>query len=193
MSGTTKVGREDKAREEALLLAAGQGDVDALRQLYRIFERPLYTLGNRWLGDPKLAEDLVQEVTLRIWRGAATYDPARGAASSWIFGIARNVSLDLVRARNRAPIPVAEPRTEGPAPWDEDAAWQAWQVAKAVRHLSLDQQKIIELAYVKQFTQSEIARTLGVPLGTIKTRLYQALKKLKVELADMGIVEAEGS
>ncbi|MDQ3951875.1 MAG: RNA polymerase subunit sigma-70, partial [Actinomycetota bacterium] len=77
--------------EDRLLQAVARGDVDALRALYRSFERPLYALGIRWLNDPKLAEELVQEVTLRVWRRAGRYDPERGAPSSWIFGIARNV------------------------------------------------------------------------------------------------------
>ncbi len=191
MGLTVKADRDEKAREERLLEAVGRGDEVALRELYRLFERPLYTLGVRWLGDPKLAEELVQEVTLRVWRAAAGYKPERGAASSWIFGIARNVALDLGRARGRRPVPVAEPRVDAPAPWDEDSAWQAWQIAKALRQLSPDQQKVVELAYVREYTQSEIASALGIPLGTVKTRLYQALRKLRPIMIGMGIVEEE--
>ena len=172
--------------EDELLQAVARGDVDALRMLYRSFERPLYALGIRWLNDPKLAEELVQEVTLRVWRRASRYDPERGAAGSWIFGIARNVAADLARARARAPLPVADPG-EQTAPWDEDRAWTAWEVARAVTGLPEDQRRVVELAYANQMTQSEIAAELGIPLGTVKTRLYAGLRKLRAVFAERGI------
>jgi RNA polymerase sigma-70 factor, ECF subfamily len=185
--------QELRASENDALLAVARGDVEALRTLYRAFERPLYTLGMRWLNDADLAEELVQEVTLRIWRRASNFDPARGAAGSWIFGIARNVASDLARSRARDPIPMAEPRPEATAPWDEDAAWQSWQIAGALRTLPIEQQKVLELAYVHQFTQSEIAQALKIPLGTVKTRLYHALRKLRGIFIEMGIVEEPAS
>jgi RNA polymerase sigma-70 factor (ECF subfamily) len=172
--------------EDELLLSVARGDVDALRALYRSFERPLYALGIRWLNDPKLAEELVQEVTLRVWRRASRFDPERGASSSWIFGIARNVAADLARARSKAPVPVAEApgRT---APWDEDRAWTAWEVARAVAQLPEDQRRVVELAYADQMTQSEIAAELRIPLGTVKTRLYAGLRKLRAMFVERGI------
>lgn len=174
--------------EDQLLLAVARGDVDALRALYRSFERPLYALGIRWLNDPKLAEELVQEVTLRVWRRASRYDPERGASSSWIFGIARNVAADLARARARAPLPVADPGEGRTDPWDEDRAWTAWEVARALARLPEDQRRVVELAYANQMTQSEIAVELGIPLGTVKTRLYAGLRKLRAIFAESGIV-----
>jgi RNA polymerase sigma factor (sigma-70 family) len=177
-------------REEELLLATGRGDVNALRELYRSFERPLYALGIRWYDDTDLAEELVQEVTVRVWRKASKYEPARGTASAWIFGVARNVAADLARARNRRPVPFSQiPIEDEAAPWDEDEAWEAWEVGKAIRSLPREQQKVIELAYVYQFTHSEIARALDIPLGTVKTRLALALTKLQARLARSGLVE----
>lgn len=102
--------------------AVAHGDERALSELYDCFERPLFSLGMKWLGDAKMAEDLVQDVTLRIWKGAPTFDSARGEASSWIFGIARNVSIDLFRARRRLPTPVEEVEADPGPQWDEDAA-----------------------------------------------------------------------
>ena len=175
-----------RADEDSLLAAVGRGDVDALRMLYRSFERPLYALGIRWLNDPKLAEELVQEVTLRVWRRASRFDPELGASSSWIFGIARNVAADLARARARAPVPVAD-TPDRAAPWDEERASTAWEVARAVALLPEDQRRVVELAYANQMTQSEIAAALGIPLGTVKTRLYTALRKLRAIFAERGI------
>lgn len=192
MGSAVPGGHALRTDEDELLLGVARGDVDALRALYRSFERPLYALGIRWLNDPKLAEELVQEVTLRVWRRAGKFDPARGASSSWIFGIARNVASDLARARARAPVPVAEPGDDRSAPWDEDRAWTAWEVARAVARLPEDQRRVVELAYSNQMTQSEIAVELGIPLGTVKTRLYAGLRKLRAIFAESGIV-SEGT
>ena len=191
METEAKAGRAQRALESELLLAVARGDMEALRKLYRAFERPLYTLGVRWLTDPEMAEELVQEVTFRMWRRAWSFDPARGAAGSWIFGIARNVASDLARARTRNPAPTADLETSV-EPWDQDAAWQSWQVAQAVRTLPVEQQKVIQLAYVMHMTQSEIAESLGIPLGTVKTRLYHGLRKLRTVLVESGVVEELG-
>lgn len=185
---TPRAAHAHRAREDELLQRVAAGDADALRALYRAFERPLYTLGVRWLEDAELAEELVQEVTLRVWRRAPSFDPERGAAASWIFGIARNVASDLARARARAPLPVEDVAPER-APWDEDTAWRDFQVAMAVGELSPEQQRVVHLAYVLQFTHSEIAQALGIPLGTVKTRLYAALSRLRVRLGQLGLVE----
>ena len=184
----TRVKRSTKRRDEdELLLAISRGDAQALRALYKSFERPLYTLGMRWLRDPELAAELVQEVTLRIWRRADSFDPRKGAASSWIFGIARNVSIDIARARIRDPVPEEEPRVDGPEIWDDDLVWEGWQITRALRSVPEEQAKIILLAYVEQMTQSEIAEHLQIPLGTVKTRLYQGLRKLRKRLEEMGM------
>lgn len=179
--------------ESELLVAAGRGDLDALRLLYRAFERPLFSLGLRWLGDPGLAEELVQEVTVRIWRHARNYDPARAAAGSWIFGVARNVALDLDRGQRRRPVPVEQPLPDKAVSHDEEAAWEAWQVARAVGELPPDQRRVVELAYGEHLTHSEIAARLGIPLGTVKTRLYAALKVLRVRLAELGVLAGESA
>ena len=174
--------------ENELLRAVGRSDPDTLGELYRAFERPLYSLGMRWLSDHKLSEELVQEVTFRIWRRASTFDERRGAASSWIFGIARNVAADLARERARRPLALADPpRAE--EVWDEDKAWEAWQVSLELKRLPRQQQEIIELAYGRDMTQAEVARTLGIPLGTVKTRLYAGLKSLRRSLVERGVVE----
>ena len=183
-------GYQSQRRQESdLLQTVAEGDVEAMRELYRGFERPLYSLGRRWLQDPNLAEELVQEVAIRIWKRAKSFDPEKGAASSWIFGVARNVASDLATARQKAPVPVEDAHAITEA-WNEESAWTAWQVSRAVKELPVDQQKVVELAYVLQMTQVEIAETLGVPLGTVKTRLYSALRKLKISLDELNAAEA---
>ncbi|MPZ91122.1 MAG: sigma-70 family RNA polymerase sigma factor [Actinobacteria bacterium] len=190
MESGAQTSATQRHREGDLLEGIARGDQAALRQLYRAFERPLYTLGIRWLHDQALSEELVQEVTLRIWRRASSFDPSKGAASSWIFGIARNVASDLGRARQRVPTPVGDLVVPtGSEPWDEESSWQQWQVATAIQNLPVEQQRIIHLAYVLQFTQSEIAKALDIPLGTVKTRLYQGLRALRPMLSELGITE----
>ncbi len=182
-------GQKELTREEELLIAVGQGDDVALRDLYGRFERPLYALAYRWYGDKDLAEELVQEVTVRIWKKANTYDRARGTASAWIFGVARHLATDLARARARRPVPTDDEITVESRPWDEDEAWQQWEVAKAVAELPGDQQDVVRLAFTHQHTQSEIAERLDVPLGTVKTRMRLALQKLEPKLAERGLIE----
>lgn len=179
-------------REEDLLVAVGQGDEVALRDLYGRFERPLYALAYRWYQDKDLAEDLVQEVTVRIWKKAHTYDLERGTASAWIFGVARHLATDLVRAKGRRPTPVEEPIASDTRPWDEDDAWRQWEVAKAVAELPPDQQDVVRLAFNHHHTQSEIATRLDLPLGTVKTRMRLALQKLEPKLVERGLLEGSG-
>jgi RNA polymerase sigma-70 factor (ECF subfamily) len=186
------VGTEQAWSEEELLVAVGRGDLEALRRLYRAFERPLYSLGIRWLGTPRAAEELVQEVTVRLWRKASSYDPSRGNAGSWIFGVARNLARDIARSERRHPPPTGD--VVVPAePWDEERAWQGWQAVSALRKLPSDQQRVVELAYVEQYTHSEIADALGIPLGTVKTRLYEGLRRLRRTLVAEGVLEEASS
>ena len=178
--------QDQRAREAELLLAVATGEVGALRELYRGFEKPLYSLAMRWLRDPDLAEELVQEVTIRIWRRAGSFNPEKGAAGSWIFGVARNVASDLANAAKRRPTPMDQlPESEGP--WDDEASWTSWQVAQALKALPSEQKRIVEMAFVLQMTQSEIAQALSIPLGTVKTRLYAGLKKARLALAEVGL------
>ncbi len=185
---STSVDGDPRERQNELVEAVGHGDERALSELYDCFERPLFSLGMKWLGDPKLAEELVQDVTLRIWRGAATFDRSRGAASSWIFGIARNVSIDLFRSRKRAPTPVEDVAAPVRGEWDEDSAWRSWEVAEALSSLPVEQQRVIELGVVNQFTHVEVAETLRVPLGTVKTRMYLGLRTLRKRLEEMELM-----
>ena len=193
MNGRDPTSSEEREAERKhqidLLLAISRGDDEALSELYDLFERPLFSLGMRWLSDRGLAEELVQEVTLRIWKGAPTFDPRRGHASSWIFGVARNTANDLLRSSRRTPTPVDVPSELNTNTFDEDAAWLAWTVAEALGTLPREQREVVELAFVNQCTHSEVARSLDIPLGTVKTRMYLGLKKLRAKLLDLGVLE----
>jgi RNA polymerase sigma-70 factor (ECF subfamily) len=155
------------------------GDHGAFDELYSRYVRAVLGLALRRLGDRGRAEDAVQDTFAAIWRSARTYDPSRGAATTWIYAVARNAITDGLR---RTPEPVTEPpetEAEGRDTSDEaDAAWAAWRVHRALEALSGNERRVIELAYWGGLSQSEIAGKLRIPLGTVKTRTRSALARL---------------
>jgi RNA polymerase sigma-70 factor, ECF subfamily len=170
-----------------LLCRVGERDLQAFEALYRRYARPLYALALRRLRDPGRAEDAVQEAFTAVWRSAATYRPERGPAAPWLFRVAHNTVIDAHRAsgRDRAH-PVGDP-PETPAPDaspDESAeqAWVAFCVHAAVAELPERERVPLELAYWHGQSQSEVARQLGLPIGTVKTRTRSGLARLAARL-----------
>lgn len=170
-----------------LVCRVGDRDLEAFEALYRRYARPLYGLALRRLGDPSRAEDAVQEAFTAVWRSAATYRPERGPAGPWLFRVAHNVVVDAHRGRSRdRSYPVGDP-VETPAPDagpDESAeqAWVSFCVHAAVAELPERERVPLELAYWHGKSQSEIARALGVPIGTVKTRTRSGLARLAARL-----------
>jgi RNA polymerase sigma-70 factor, ECF subfamily len=133
------------------------------------------------------AEEMVQEVMLTVWHKAGQFDPVRANAEAWIFGIARNLRIDLLR-RGRLAAPLRDPSdatTSLPLP---DAIVAAERSARAVRQaiaaLPPDQLQILHLAFFEDLSHGEIQRRLNLPLGTIKSRLRLAMSKLRLALKD---------
>jgi len=166
-------------RDEDLLRRVADRDRDAFETLYRRYARPVYALAVRRLGDREGAEEAVQETFAAVWRSARSFRPERGAASSWLYAIARNAVVDRFRAR---PDPVAEPPetiSEQAGPDERaEAGWLAWRVHRAVSQLPQHEREVVELAYWKGLSQSEVASRLEIPLGTVKTRTRAALARL---------------
>jgi RNA polymerase sigma-70 factor (ECF subfamily) len=138
---------------------------------------------------PSVAEELAQETMLRVWRKAAAYDPKSGAASTWIFVIARNLRIDRLRGE-RAPDELDVDPSDAPEtpPTGETAmilSERSERVRKALTALSPEQSLIVRLFYFEERPHSEIARTLGVPLGTVKSRVRLAIERLRVQLEDL--------
>jgi RNA polymerase sigma-70 factor, ECF subfamily len=144
----------------------------------------VYGLGLRLLGDQGLAEDLVQETLLRLWRSAPRFDPDRATVRTFLFTIARRAAVDLWR-RRRDRIEVAGSEIE---PVVEDEAFEALLVSLDVRYaldeLSAKHREVLELHYRGDLTQQQISERLNVPLGTVKTRAYHALRALKSKLEE---------
>jgi RNA polymerase sigma-70 factor, ECF subfamily len=173
------------AGEEARLLAlVAAGDRDApLVELYGRYARRVYGLGLRLLGDQGLAEDLVQETFLRLWRSASRFDPGRATVRTFLFTIARRAAVDLWRRRDK--VEAAGHDTE---PLVDDEAFEALLVSLDVREaldeLSAKHREVLELHYRGDLTQQQISERLDVPLGTVKTRTYHGLRALKRKLEE---------
>jgi RNA polymerase sigma-70 factor, ECF subfamily len=170
-----------------LLRAVGAGDRDrALPELYRRYERRLYGLGLRMLGDRGLAEELVQETFVRIWRTADRFDPERGTVPAFVFAIARRLAVDLWRRPSSRPF---EPESEAAARPDTafDQVLLEVAVRDALDSLSDAHRQVLELSYHSDLTQTEIARRLGISVGTVKSRSYHALRAFHRAVEERGI------
>ena len=172
-----RVMSESPAR--SLLKKLAQGDRAALADFYDLYAGLVNGLALRILRDVAEAEDVVQEVFLQAWRQADRYDAQRGTPEAWLCTIARTRALDRLRRKaarredgaDAAPVATSVPKTE-----------EALAVRKALDGLSADQRRAVELAYYGGLTQSEIAKALGAPLGTIKTRIRTAMIRLREAL-----------
>ncbi len=175
------------ASEDAALLAlVGRGDRgEPLHTLYAHFAGRVYGLGIQLLGDRGLAEELVQETFIRIWRTADRYDPELGSPSTFIFTIARRLAIDLWRRPSSRPV---EPEAASPADDDRvDAVLVRLEVREAMNSLTKAHREILELSYLQGLKQGEIAARLEIPLGTVKTRSHHALRSLKAALQQRGV------
>ena len=181
------VERQDLTDGE-LIGRVADGDAGAFEELYGRYVRAVLGLALRRLGDRGRAEDATQDAFVAIWRSARTYDPIRGSGAPWLYAVARNAITDGLR---RLPEPTAElqdgPGSE-PDPVDHaEQEWTAWRVHRALEVLPVHERPVIELAYWKGLSQSEIAETLAIPLGTVKTRTRSALARLARALEEDGL------
>jgi RNA polymerase sigma-70 factor (ECF subfamily) len=175
--------------DEAVLALVARSDETALAELYDRFGRVAYGLALRILRDPSLAEDAVQEAFLAVWRTADRFLSERAKASTWVLTIVHRRAVDVVRReeRRRAEPIEDEPHPAGEAT-DEEASLRERRriVQEALAKLPPDQRQALELAYYGGLTQSELAERLGQPLGTIKSRMFAALARLRELLVDAG-------
>ena len=184
---STKLGH---LSDEALLALASRGDETALGELYDRYGRIAYGLALRILRDRALAEDAVQEAFLAVWRSSGSFRAEQGKPSTWILTLVHRRAVDIVRREERRR---SEPVDEMVQPAGEATDEEAWLraqrqvVQEALRKLPPDQREAIELAYYGGFTQSELADRLGQPLGTIKSRMFTGLKRLRELLAEAGL------
>jgi RNA polymerase sigma-70 factor, ECF subfamily len=164
-----------------------RGSENALAELYDRFGGVAYGVALRVLRDPGLAQDAVQDAFLAAWRTAAAFDPARGSASTWLLTLVHRRAVDLVRREERRRADVLDesaPVASGGST-DEAAEVRAQRraVQAALAELPSDQREALELAYYGGLSQSQLAERLGIPLGTVKSRMFTALATLRDLLA----------
>ena len=165
--------------DELLLERIADGDHDAFEILYRRYARPVLALAQRRLGDAGRAEDALQEAFVSVWRSASTYRPDRGAATTWLYAVARNAIADRGRRRQELPAePSDQPSSDAGPDELAEREWLRWRVHSALESLNESERELIVLAYWGGLSQSEIADRLGIPLGTVKTRTRTALSRL---------------
>lgn len=184
----------DRSDQELIEQIRHDRDQQAMAALYDRYSRPVYSLAFHMLRDPRGAEDVVQDVFLGFWQRPFTYIEARGTFGPWILRVTRNRSIDVIRKRSRERSPgsdeaaaLFEERIVDPDPEPGEQVWTqavAHQVRAAMHQLNDAQRQVIELAYFAGMTQSEMADHLGIPLGTIKTRVRTALRRLSDIMAD---------
>lgn len=185
------VGPSDVEAPEAVLERAARGDTRALLELYDRFAPALMAVALRITGSRAEAEDVVQEAMTRAWREASTFDRGRGSAAAWLVTLTRNRAIDVVRSRRRREdhhkSEVESPPELGATPEAEvSSAERAVAVRQAIAVLTADQRAVLDLAYFSGLSHSEIAEKLNQPLGTVKTRIAQAVRRLREELSRFG-------
>ena len=191
VTSPTSSAAADRARDFSrdIQSIAEVADRAAFARLYEYFAPRVASYLARLGAPPNVAEELVQETMLSVWRKAASFDPSRAGASTWIFTIARNLRIDYLR-RDRSPADLLPDPSEEPdeAPTTEVAMINAQRddrLREAMGSLSREQAEIVRLVYFQDRPHSEISRILGLPLGTVKSRVRLALGRLRTLLEDL--------
>jgi RNA polymerase sigma-70 factor, ECF subfamily len=177
---------------DAQLMERLRGDAtgEALRALYRAYAGELLGFALNALGERGAAEEIVQEVFTRAWRHADRYDAARGSVRTWLYQIARHAIIDLRRRASARPsLATNEPLLESATGGDSiEQAMLGWQVAAALERLTPEHRQMIRLAHFQGLSVREIAAQCQLPIGTVKSRTWYALRSLRLVLEEMGVV-----
>jgi RNA polymerase sigma-70 factor (ECF subfamily) len=164
-----------------------------IRAAYAAHAGEMLSFAGRALSDHALAEEAVQETFVRAWRFGDRFDPQLGSLRTWLFSILRHVVIDLARARTVRPRPAADDVIElvaerdGPADIDAfESALRAWQVEEGLRRIGEDHRRVLIETYYRGRRYADVAAELGIPVGTVKSRVYYALRALRLALEEMG-------
>ena len=164
-------------------------DREALTALFDIYAPKIKAIMLRQGANAAMAEDLAQETLLVVWRKAQLYSAQRGAVSTWIFTIARNLRIDYLRRQSNRPyedlegVEIASDAPGGDRVTEENQIVE--RVTLAIRTLSKEQQDVVRLSFIEDIPHSEIATRVGIPLGTVKSRLRLAYERLRPMLEDL--------
>jgi RNA polymerase sigma-70 factor (family 1) len=176
-----------KFDDDSLMRLINNRQEAALSKLYDRYSRLIYSIALSALGEPSDAEEIVQDVFLRVWERAETYQAEQGKMVAWLARIARNRSIDLLRRRkvrlDASSVAweelIIEPADEQDAEWEVELKQQEQRLRSALAQLPPEQKEVLALAYFQGLSHQEIADRLRQPLGTVKTRLRSAMQKLR--------------
>lgn len=194
ITGLSRGGASDGPSDGDLLTRLNAGEAHALRVLYQRYARPAYSVASRICRNQGLAEDVVQEVFVILWREPSRYTPARGSFPGWLLTVVRHKAVDVVRRENAACRRTVSSSFDSedwllpPGPGADEAALKsvyAHQVRAALRRLPPQQRQILLLSYYGGYTQREISESLGVPLGTVKSRMAHGVRRLRIVLSPL--------
>lgn len=183
----------DRTEDDWLQRVAAGDRGDALVALYRAYAPRIHRLGVRTLHDRGQAEELVQETFVRLWQSAHRFDPGRGSARAFTFTIAQRVAIDLLRRAAARPQLVAAVPDEalGMRAGDESIVERIadeFLVREALEQLSPKHREVISMSFDEDLADGQIADRLGVPVGTVRSRTYYALRALRLELEERGLL-----
>jgi RNA polymerase sigma-70 factor (ECF subfamily) len=179
----------EKARDRELMRKVVRGDQSALEELMQRWRRPVYSLALRILRNPELAEEVSQDVFLKVWKHAAVFEDQRGAFSSWVLTMTHHGAIDALRRGKARGSQVTNTLDNVvaatlPSPRPAVSNWQKLKLQEALQTLPEKQRRVVELAYFEGYTREEMAQILGEPVGTVKTRLRDAIQRLSAVFKD---------
>lgn len=187
------VGRRTARAVHRDVVEPGLDSEAGLRAAYAAHGAEIYRYALRQLGDDGGAQEAVQEVFLRAWRRAGAYDPSIASLRVWLFAIARNAMIDHARAAGVRPwhsILVDPPTAEAAAAAVEDPTERlvrTWVVEEALQRISPEHRAALVETHLKERPYAEVAGELGVPVGTLRSRVFYGLKALRVAMDEMGV------
>ena len=178
----TSLEPKTKYSEQELVVLLKEQNNDAFNYLYDHYSGALFTIINQIVSDKDTASDVMQEVFVNIWRKINTYDAGKGRLFTWMLNIARNAAIDKVRSKgyrdNQKNQSMTENESSGMAmstnPMVNDVG-----LKKVLTKLNEEHRKLVDLSYFQGFTHEEIAKMMGIPLGTVKTRIRTAISQLR--------------
>ena len=185
-------------RDGELVELVAEKDAGALEALYERYGRPAYSLARRILTEETLAQDVVQEVFLSLWRDARRFDAGRGTVATYLLSMTHHRAVDVVRReenlrrwRTSDEGLELEPDPKARVEDEVEASERRAEVRAALAELPAAQREALLLAYFGGYTQREVAALVGVPLGTVKTRMAAGMRKMKAALRDAGREEQQ--
>jgi RNA polymerase sigma factor (sigma-70 family) len=165
------------------------GDADAVRTVYRAYGRLVFAIAHKVLGSHELAEEATQQTFVKAWRAAASFDPSRDLGP-WLATIARRTAIDLYRRESRrAALSLDEVSPAHPGvvelPHDIQRSFEMWEIRRALTELPAEDANVVRLQHVEGLTHTEVAKRLGVPVGTVKSRSFRAHRRLAARLGHL--------